>query len=210
MLNTSTYDRSVAAAQLVEAACCAQEGDSESAKFHIRRALAQIDGFQVSHVSNTCLPQRERPSIPRGGLAHWQVRRVAAYVDANLAGRLSIIKLAKSLNLSTSHFSRAFKCTVGLSPHAWVLRRRMEVAQGLLLTTSAKLSDVAIMCGMTDQSHLTRRFRRTFGETPRVWRRSRRAILEERSTSWLSSVHDSYGRREAISESPLSADEHRM
>src|SRR3569833_2882106 len=91
MLNTSTYDRSVAAAQLVEAACCAQEGDSESAKFHIRRALAQIDGFQVSHVSNTCLPQRERPSIPRGGLAHWQVRRVAAFVDACLAvsgGRL--------------------------------------------------------------------------------------------------------------------------
>ena len=106
-----------------------------------------------------------------GRLAAWQARRLAAHVDANLAEKISTRHLAKLVNLSPSHFSRVFKCTFGLPPHAWVMRRRMERAQALMLTTSAKLSEIATSCGMTDQAHFTRRFQRVAGETPYVWRR---------------------------------------
>jgi AraC family transcriptional regulator len=109
----------------------------------------------------------------RGGLTAWQARRLTAHVDANLAEKISTRHLAKLVNLSPSHFSRVFKCTFGLPPHAWVMRRRMERAQALMLTTSAKLSEIATSCGMTDQAHFTRRFQRVAGETPYVWRRRR-------------------------------------
>jgi AraC-like DNA-binding protein len=102
-------------------------------------------------------------------------------VDANLAQRISTPQLAKCVKLSASHFCRAFKCTFGVSPHTWVMRRRMEMAQGLMLTTSATLSEIAFICGMADQAHFTHCFRRVFGETPYVWRRTRRDTMEGRA-----------------------------
>jgi transcriptional regulator GlxA family with amidase domain len=59
-----------------------------------------------------------------------------------------------------------------------VLRRRIEVAQGLMLTTSEPLSSIAVTCGMYDQAHFTRAFHRVVGETPYTWRRTRRGALK--------------------------------
>jgi AraC family transcriptional regulator len=179
MLNETGVGLSVVAAQLVEAACCARAGNTEAAKIHIAHAVARLNGRHSPPVMISHVAEGDQPQMRRGGLALWQARRVAARVDANLAERISTPELAKALNLSVSHFSRAFKCTFGVSPHAWVLRRRMEVAQGLMLTTSAPLSEIAVICGMADQAHFTHCFRRLFGETPYVWRRNRRDTLEE-------------------------------
>jgi AraC family transcriptional regulator len=86
-------------------------------------------------------------------------------------------ELAWLVGLSTNHFCRAFKCTAGASPRDYVLRRRIEVAQRLMLTTSESLSSIALRCGMCDQPHFTRAFRRIVGETPYTWRRTRRGSL---------------------------------
>jgi AraC family transcriptional regulator len=59
-----------------------------------------------------------------------------------------------------------------------VLRRRIEVAQGLMLTTSEPLSSIAVSCGMCDQPHFTRSFHRIVGATPHTWRRTRRGVLK--------------------------------
>jgi AraC family transcriptional regulator len=162
MLNETGLGLSVVAAQLVEAACCARAGNTEAAKIHIAHAVARLDGRHSPPVMISRVTEGDQPQIRRGGLALWQARRVAARVDANLAERVSTPELAKALNLSVSHFSRAFKCTFGVSPHAWVLRRRMEVAQGLMLTTSAPLSEIAVICGMADQAHFTHCFPASF------------------------------------------------
>jgi len=113
-----------------------------------------------------------------GGLPAWQARRVSAHVEGNISARIHIPQLARLVGLSASHFCRAFKCSFGVSPRAYVLRRRIEVAQALMLTTPAPLSAIAVSCGMCDQQHFTRSFRRIVGETPSTWRRARQGVLQ--------------------------------
>ncbi len=106
--------------------------------------------------------------------AGWQARRLTTHIEAALPGRIYIRDLAALLNLSVSHFSRLFKRTFGASAQVWIRRRRIELAQALMLTTEAPLSAIAQSCGMSDQSHFTNAFRRMVGETPHAWRKSRR------------------------------------
>lgn len=109
----------------------------------------------------------------RGGLAPWQIRKVASYVDANLDQTIRNEDLATLARLNASHFGRAFRTSFGEPPHEYVIRRRVERAQGLMLSTSAPLSSIALDCGLADQAHLSRLFRRVVGESPRAWRRAR-------------------------------------
>jgi AraC-like DNA-binding protein len=78
---------------------------------------------------------------------------------------------------SEAHFARAFKKTFGLSPHAYVLQRRLEQASHLMLVSDNSLCDIALACGMTDQAHLCKIFRQMTGQTPAAWRRERRALI---------------------------------
>ena len=94
-----------------------------------------------------------------------------------MSSQILIRELARVLGISASHFCRAFKCTFAVSPRDYVLRRRIEVAQALMLTTSEPLSSIALRCGMCDQAHFTRSFHRIVGATPYAWRRTRRATL---------------------------------
>jgi AraC family transcriptional regulator len=171
----------VVSTQLIEAACRAREGDSNGARAHIARAVALLDGRPGSGATGQT-SDRGPGQILRGGFARWQSRRLAAHVDANLAGKIVIKDLATSLDLSVGHFCRAFKRTFGVPAHIWIRRRRIEFAQGLMLTTGAPLSEIALSCGMSDQSNFTRSFRRIVGETPSSWRRTRCGAIEERVT----------------------------
>jgi AraC family transcriptional regulator len=177
MLDNLSTDLSTAAARLVEAACSAQAGDCETAKAHIARALEIIHGRPGATPQVVRLTGEATREITPGRLAEWQARRLAAYIEANLTGRVCTKDLAILLGFSTSHFCRTFRCTFGVPPHAYINRRRVEFAQRLMLTTSETLSQIALRCGMSDQSHFTRLFRRMVGETPYLWRRERRATM---------------------------------
>jgi len=165
------------AVQLVEAACRARDGDREATRAHIAQAIELLRGIPSLGPSDIHLPSNTETHVVRGGLPAWQTRKVVAHVQANLSRRIPVHELARLLGLSTSHFCRAFKCTFGASPRQYVLRRRVEVAQGLMLTTSEPLSSIAVSCGMCDQPHFTRSFHRIVGETPYAWRRIRRGAL---------------------------------
>ena len=166
-------------AQLIEAACRARDGDSHGTRAYIARAVALLDGLPGPRVT-VQTSERGPRQIPRGGFSPWQSRRLAAHVDANLTGRIVIKDLAVSLDMSVGHFCRAFKRTFGMPARMWIRHRRIELAQGLMLTTGASLSEIALSCGMSDQSHFTRSFRRTVGETPFSWRLTRHGAIEER------------------------------
>jgi AraC family transcriptional regulator len=106
-----------------------------------------------------------------GGLAAWQAKRTLDYIEANLGAKVGIEEMANVVTLSKSHFSRAFKCSLGSSPMAFVATRRVERARLMMTSTRERLTDIALACGFADQSHLNRHFCRIVGTSPGLWRR---------------------------------------
>jgi AraC family transcriptional regulator len=113
-----------------------------------------------------------RPPL-RGGLAPWQVRILTVHIDANLNTSLHCETLARLAGFSVSHFSRSFKYTFGFSPHVFLVRRRVERAQVLMLQFAIPLAQIAAECGFSDQAHFSRQFLQCTGESPGSWRRAR-------------------------------------
>ncbi len=109
----------------------------------------------------------------RGGLAPRQVRRVSRYIEQHLSERIRCEHLAALVHLSLSHFMRAFRQSFGFPPHAYLMKRRLECAQGRMRSSYSSLGEIALECGFTDQAHLSRLFRRFTGESPAAWRRAR-------------------------------------
>ena len=113
-----------------------------------------------------------RVAFPRKGmLADWQVRKAVHHIHGNLEATLRMDEAAKLVNLSSGHFSRAFKVTTGLTYSQYVIQARIDLAKHLLLTSNAPISQIALMCGLSDQPHLNRLFRRIVGLPPSSWRR---------------------------------------
>lgn len=166
------------AAQLLDAACCAWNGDGETVKTRISHALALLGNELRLPGPAARASANHAPRVFRGGLASWQARRLISHIDANLTSRIFLGDLARLAGLSNGHFCRAFKQTFGVSAHAYIMRRRIEFAQGAMLKTRLPLSEIALNCGLSDQSHFTRTFRRIVGETPNAWRRARRDVLD--------------------------------
>jgi transcriptional regulator GlxA family with amidase domain len=98
---------------------------------------------------------------------------VTAHIESHLDGAITTPDLATIAKLSTYHFARAFRESLSETPHEYVMRRRIERAQGLMLTTGIALGRIAIDCGFADQAHFNKLFRRLVGESPGVWRRAR-------------------------------------
>ena len=115
-----------------------------------------------------------RGGSAKGGPAPWQIRRSCELIDANLAGDPSIAMLSAECGLSSSHFARAFRASLSMTPHQWILKRRVERARTLLAQTDTGLAEIALMCGFSDQSHLGRVFLRETGISPAEWRRRQR------------------------------------
>ena len=111
-------------------------------------------------------PQR----LVTGGLAPWQLRFARDAINAHLEGELSLEQLAHQCRLSVTHFAKAFARSTGISPHRWLMQRRVEVAKDLMLTTDSSLVEISLRCGFSDQSHFTRVFAEVTGETPGRWR----------------------------------------
>jgi AraC family transcriptional regulator len=105
--------------------------------------------------------------ISARGVAH-----VVDYIEANIDSDLALDSLAKVAAMSVYHFARRFKETVGVSPHVYVLNRRVRRAQEQLRATQRGLADVAAACGFANQAHLTTTFRRLLGVTPGAYRGS--------------------------------------
>jgi AraC family transcriptional regulator len=156
-------------ASLIESAAASFEVDRDASRRFLFRASALLRAGKAVQESQERPPESRRAP---GRLAQWQINRVSAYIDTNIATVIKARDLAMVVNLSTSHFFRGFKVSTGMTPFAYVARRRVELALRLMRTTREPLSQIAIQCGLCDQSHLCRLFRRLVGETPDAWRRA--------------------------------------
>jgi AraC family transcriptional regulator len=108
----------------------------------------------------------------KGGLAPWQESRSKEMIAGDLTGATPLRAIAEACGLSTSHFSRAFRKSTGLAPHAWLVQNRVESAKAMLQKSDASLFTIARACGFADQSHFARVFKCRVGLSPGAWRKT--------------------------------------
>src|ERR1700685_4079808 len=94
-----------------------------------------------------------------GGLAAWQANRALRYIEGKLGSKVAIREIADCVALSASHFSRAFKQSLGSSPCAYVAARRVERAKLMMTSTREKLAYIALACGFFDPPHFNKTVR---------------------------------------------------
>src|SRR5262252_578608 len=132
-----------------------------------------LGGHVSPSLDTTAILAQLHPRI-RGGLPPRALRRVREYIEDHLEETISIKALARIVGLSMYHFARAFKQSEGLTPHDYLVHRRVRRAQDLLASTDLPLSEIALASGFSDQSHCARRFREHVGITPSSYRWSMR------------------------------------
>lgn len=121
----------------------------------------------IRHYS-TAMVQDERPVAT---LPQHKLQRAIDYIDANLRSELALRDIARVLAMSPGHFAHAFREATGLSPHRYVLARRVEMAKSLLCDTDLSITDIADRIGCASHSHFSVMFHRMTGQTPRDYRR---------------------------------------
>jgi AraC family transcriptional regulator len=153
---------------LLEAAKSELEHDQEAARTSLAAASSMLQ-LEIERRSGA-------KDSRTGGLAGWQIVRVRSFIDRNLHRTIHVSDLSAVARRSTAHFSRSFKQAFGEPPHAYIVRRRLEEACHLMMTSSASLSEIALSVGFSDQAHLSKLFRHAFGQSPANWRRERETL----------------------------------
>lgn len=108
--------------------------------------------------------QRTEPLVP------WRLERVSDYIGAHLAKPIRLGELSKLVGLSQAYFSTQFRLATGMPPYRYILKRRIAVAEQLLLNTDLPIVEIALRLGFSSQQHFTEAFRRLKGEPPARWR----------------------------------------
>jgi AraC-like DNA-binding protein len=103
-------------------------------------------------------------------LPKWRLRRVIAFVDANIDERISLEALAQVAGISRMYFAAQFRAATGQSPHDYLTFRRIDLAKRMLCDPARAVVDVALNVGFQTQSHFTTVFKRIVGLTPTRWR----------------------------------------
>ena len=106
----------------------------------------------------------------RAGLSDARLAKALAFIETKIVGALSLEDLAEAAWLSPFHFSHMFKRSTGFAPHAYLKRRRIVAAGGLLGTTSLSIAEVGRRTGHDNQAHFSVSFRRLMKMTPSHYR----------------------------------------
>ena len=135
----------------------------------------QIFGEYVGLSFATALLARRSATGPRtagyrGGLSPAKLRSVKAFVNENLSSNLSLTDIAALVQMGPCHFARAFKESTGLSPHQYLLRRRIDRAVEMLKDERSSLAGIAYDLGFSSQGHFTTVFRKFTGTQPTNFR----------------------------------------
>jgi AraC family transcriptional regulator len=132
-------------------------------------ALGVVVAHELLHIHG--IVQRPRPAV-RGGLAAWQQRVVAAYIEEHLAESIPLAALAQLVQRSSYYFCHAFRQSFGVPPHRYHVNRRMERAKILLADPIRSVTDIALALGFSETSSFSATFRQVAGTTPTEYRRA--------------------------------------
>jgi AraC family transcriptional regulator len=124
------------------------------------------------------IDQGARPRS-RTAISPFRLRRLLAHIDTHLDSKITVQELADLAELSSAHFTRAFRQATGEAPHHFILSRRIARVRLLLRDPDLDLTTVAIRAGFSSHAHMTSAFRRMTGMTPATYR----AAVGERMAS---------------------------
>ncbi len=130
----------------------------------------------------------ESPKKTPGGLTPWRERLVKQLILDRLDETVEVCELARACALSRSHFSRAFKCSTGLSPQDWIRNQRIARAKQLIQNTDLTLTQISLECGFCDQAHFCHIFTRSEGINPFAWR-CRTVRSQPHSPTYTTQLH---------------------
>src|SRR5262245_42702189 len=108
--------------------------------------------------------------VYRGGLSPARMRKIKELVKEKMEEDLSLEEMARTVGLSTAHFSEVFRNTTGQTPHQSLLWHRVQRAKEMLRSDEMRVLDVAIACGFKTQQHFARAFRQMCGTSPTEYR----------------------------------------
>jgi AraC family transcriptional regulator len=114
--------------------------------------------------------QDARVRAPTDPMSRLQIARVLERIEADIAEPLRLAELAATAGLPLLRFVRSFTRAVGLTPHAYVVERRLQRARWMLRHSKISLAEAAVACGFVHQSHLGAALKRAIGLTPRQLR----------------------------------------
>ena len=108
------------------------------------------------------------PAIPpapakSATLSRRKLSQIHEFIESRLESNLTLLDLATESGFSRSHFLRVFHATTGLTPHLYVLKRRIERARQLLEQRNLSIAEIVYKCGFSNQAHLTMAFRKEYG-----------------------------------------------
>lgn len=133
-----------------------------SGRFYVEGLTTALAAHLIHQYTST---PHDPPEITKGLPPHL-LRKITSIIEGRLTDDLGLAELSAEVGLSPSHFSSLFRQTTGLSPHTYIVQRRLERAQHLLTSTRLSIAEIATTVGFYDQSHLTRHMRHILGVTP--------------------------------------------
>jgi AraC family transcriptional regulator len=143
-----------------------QAAQSIEDRFYIESAIAML----IAHILRNYSIQKDLLSTRSGSLTSAKLNRVLDYIHAHLESNPSLLELATLVDLSSCHFVRVFKASMGIAPHQYLLTCRIEKAKHLLTKKTLSLAEIAQRVGFHDQSRFTSAFRKRVGITPKQYR----------------------------------------
>jgi AraC family transcriptional regulator len=109
--------------------------------------------------------------MQRLGMNRSQVRRVIDFINENLGKTLPLSELAAIANMSKYHFAKSFRQAMGVAPHQYIVKVRIEKARRLLLTDdTASLAEIARLVGYSNPVFFSAQFLKIVGVSPSRYR----------------------------------------
>lgn len=144
-------------------------GSADAGSRMYAEALGGILAHELMRLDRALAPPRP---VSRGGLAGWQRKRVANFIEEHLTEDISLGMLAELVQFSPYHFLRSFKQSFGEPPYRYYTGRRIERAKKLLTDSRASVTEIGFQVGFGATSAFSATFHRVTGQTPTDYRRS--------------------------------------